>query len=379
MDMNHEQSGPAGLLRAIDEANGNGLDYIGGLLGVRRTATVTVDYSRPGLAIGTYSDVETDADYRERLIDRVCTCRNGMHVLGRDRAAWPLCQCKAAMVSGAGPFREITAERSCYNCGTQDKLSEYTELVWRAAAGVDAMTFHACAGHSSAAMKRCADASAAYQVKLAVAAAEAIGCKPGTRAHIVTALGRLPGVKDAELHDCQTDAFLENFQVAVVVDGGEPEHIAGVLYEGLPAGLTTLGGTSGWYEPELYEARWFTSPQWDDWKTGAPARDLQRFPVCPSGAHRIMGRPDDCHCGKTPADPLDIEYDGVTLRTLLVRDANGRREVLGSPAIGGKFTTAQRAGVSAHWSARLRARVAESEAADKAREVRVVLDCAEDL
>lgn len=89
---------PALLLRSIAEATGSGLDYIGDLLGDRRKATVTIT---PGVddlgAVATFSSVESDADYRERLIDRTCTCRGGVHVLGRDSTHWPMCQCKAAV------------------------------------------------------------------------------------------------------------------------------------------------------------------------------------------------------------------------------------------------------------------------------------------
>ena len=62
-----------------------------------------------------------------------------------------------------------------------------------------------------------------------------------------------------------------------------------------------------------------------------------------------------------PVDPLDVEYDGITLRVLLERDRQRRTEdpdsawrshVRPSPA--------QRAAVSAHWSAELRAKVKAS-------------------
>lgn len=72
-----------------------------------------------------------------------------------------------------------------------------------------------------------------------------------------------------------------------------------------------------------------------------------------------------------PIDPLDVEYEGLTLRELLVIDEVNHMEWTTKP---GRLTPAQRAAVSAHWSAELRAKVAASTAADKARETSVVVD-----
>jgi hypothetical protein len=74
-----------------------------------------------------------------------------------------------------------------------------------------------------------------------------------------------------------------------------------------------------------------------------------------------------------PIDPLDVEYDGVKLRDLLDIDARRRDER--NPFR--KLSLAQRAAVSAHWSAELRAKVAAGAAADKARETSVVVDLEE--
>lgn len=81
-----------------------------------------------------------------------------------------------------------------------------------------------------------------------------------------------------------------------------------------------------------------------------------------------------------PVDPLDVEYDGVKLATLLLVDETLRRdegytsrpqpENWRPPAM----TPAQRAAVSAHWSAQLRVKVAASAAVDKARAPSVVVD-----
>lgn len=70
-------------------------------------------------------------------------------------------------------------------------------------------------------------------------------------------------------------------------------------------------------------------------------------------------------------DPLDVEYDGWTLRALLKLDAAARRENVTAQVSRSCFTPAQRAAVSAHWSAELRARVAAAKAKERER---VVLD-----
>jgi len=59
-------------------------------------------------------------------------------------------------------------------------------------------------------------------------------------------------------------------------------------------------------------------------------------------------------------DPLDVEYDGVTLRDLLYLDADWRLEMrfIGPGGPGRMLSPAQRAAISAHWSAELRAKVA---------------------
>jgi hypothetical protein len=60
-----------------------------------------------------------------------------------------------------------------------------------------------------------------------------------------------------------------------------------------------------------------------------------------------------------PVDLLDVKYDGVTLRRLLELDEADRREVIvRRVGLEAMCTPAQRAAVSAHWSAELRAKVA---------------------
>lgn len=81
-----------------------------------------------------------------------------------------------------------------------------------------------------------------------------------------------------------------------------------------------------------------------------------------------------------PSIMLDVEYDDVTLRDLVARDElyrseNGRQLVDGNWLLAKPvFTPAQRAAVSAHWSAQLRARIAAANPGPQ-----VILGCAEDL
>ena len=79
--------------------------------------------------------------------------------------------------------------------------------------------------------------------------------------------------------------------------------------------------------------------------------------------------------GPPAPDPLDVKYDGVTLRVLLERDKFNRCEHARMDPVGEAtpfaITSAQRAAVSAHWSAELRARVETSKERDRQR---VVLD-----
>jgi len=62
--------------------------------------------------------------------------------------------------------------------------------------------------------------------------------------------------------------------------------------------------------------------------------------------------------------PLDVEYDGQTLRNLLSWDQRNRAETGGPRACRLIMSDIQRAAVSAHWSAELRAKVAASSAAN---------------
>jgi len=74
-------------------------------------------------------------------------------------------------------------------------------------------------------------------------------------------------------------------------------------------------------------------------------------------------------------NPLDRLIDGWTLRSLVNVDASARRENVTAQVARSCFTPAQRAAVSAHWSAELRAKVEASRKADAERErLRVVVD-----
>lgn len=73
-------------------------------------------------------------------------------------------------------------------------------------------------------------------------------------------------------------------------------------------------------------------------------------------AHRAVTEPvktDDVAC-VAPIDWLYVEYDGVTLRDLLVWDQARRRETHPQWR---SLTPVQRAAISAHWSAELRRKV----------------------
>ena len=71
-----------------------------------------------------------------------------------------------------------------------------------------------------------------------------------------------------------------------------------------------------------------------------------------------------------PCDPLDVMYDGVTLRGLLnVNDCNARNDGPYIQVI--PMSPIQRAAVSAHWSAELRAKMAA--ATERARQ-RITVD-----
>lgn len=63
------------------------------------------------------------------------------------------------------------------------------------------------------------------------------------------------------------------------------------------------------------------------------------------------------------ADPLDVEIDGVALRRLLEMDENRRTERI----VGVILSPAQRAAVSAHWSAELSSKVAASKITERNR------------
>lgn len=72
-----------------------------------------------------------------------------------------------------------------------------------------------------------------------------------------------------------------------------------------------------------------------------------------------------CALENAARDPLDVKHDGVTLRVLLVCDESNRREFgvatsFGPIPVRASLTPAQRAAISAHWSAELRAKVAAS-------------------
>lgn len=56
------------LLTALETASGCGLDCIGGLFGVRRSATLDLDFAATDGVICTWRDVEPDVFYRDRIV-----------------------------------------------------------------------------------------------------------------------------------------------------------------------------------------------------------------------------------------------------------------------------------------------------------------------
>lgn len=71
-----------------------------------------------------------------------------------------------------------------------------------------------------------------------------------------------------------------------------------------------------------------------------------------------------------PVDPLDVLHDGVTLRVLVDCDEAAQREGCRFWQCGARKmfpTPSQRAAVSAHWSAQLRAKVAATADRDRNR------------
>ena len=77
-----------------------------------------------------------------------------------------------------------------------------------------------------------------------------------------------------------------------------------------------------------------------------------------------------------PVDPLDVKHDGWTLRQLIEHNHKRRMEEF---ALGHHYTPGQKAALSAHWSAQLRAKVQATKAADAERErLRVVVDMEDD-
>jgi len=132
---------------------------------------------------------------------------------------------------------------------------------------------------------------------------------------------------------------------------------------------------------KLYDA---ISAEQDAWLAARMARDAEHFfgPSPPGWSHQGFvvgydpGSPDGdigvVEIMRREIDPLDVEYDGNTLRELLVHDEIRRREEFIGRV---NFTPAQRSAISAHWSAELRAKVDATK--QKARE-QVVSDYDED-
>lgn len=85
----------------------------------------------------------------------------------------------------------------------------------------------------------------------------------------------------------------------------------------------------------------------------------------------------DVIVGHVSDDPLDVKHDDVSLRMLIARDEKlrtGGYDLVGASPVP-PFTPAQRAAISAHWSAELRTKVEAKRKADAERErTQVVVD-----
>jgi hypothetical protein len=97
---------------------------------------------------------------------------------------------------------------------------------------------------------------------------------------------------------------------------------------------------------------------------GDPCAPADKFYIVANGT--VKGYP----VPKAPPDPLDALIDGVALRRLLEMDERKRREHI----VGAIITPAQRAALSVHWSAQLRAKVAASAEADRRAAVSVYVE-----
>lgn len=109
-----------------------------------------------------------------------------------------------------------------------------------------------------------------------------------------------------------------------------------------------------------------TTGAWIGWCCGDPA--------CSSGKPKPgKPKPDYANIKKDMASQgfmykqYDVKYDDVTLRVLLERDRFNRREhaQLDGEATPFEVTPAQRAAISAHWFAELRAKVAAAKERDR--------------
>lgn len=85
------------------------------------------------------------------------------------------------------------------------------------------------------------------------------------------------------------------------------------------------------------------------------------------GLEAWAARHAECSPQLSTIDPLDVKYDGMTLRELVRIDEVRQRGEL-PPNEFKLFTAIQRAAISGHWSAQLRAKVAASAAAEVQRD-----------
>lgn len=148
------------------------------------------------------------------------------------------------------------------------------------------------------------------------------------------------------------------------------EPVAGVFHIATPSGPVTVGNC---YPASAVEwAALVAAAGLDPEKHKPSTLWTCKAPPPTSTAHVVH-----VELKTRPADPLDAVIDGWKLRDLIAIDRSLQQEVKEAPFTkGGRaaWTPAQRAAVSAHWSAQLRAKVEASRKADEARKMSVVIE-----
>ncbi len=110
-------------------------------------------------------------------------------------------------------------------------------------------------------------------------------------------------------------------------------------------------------------AKSWTAAQWETFKIGSDGRTFATMAAVFDLVRKVAEQPMP-----SAPDPIDVVIDGVTLRSLLIFDELMRKGERANRAP----SSAQRAAISANWSAELRAKIAASAKADFERDRRMV-------